>query len=73
MENKEKKISWLQYQLGEKWFLIAAIFMLAGLFFWNREDYGGIYSGIGLTILGWFVVGYGGVKQWLNYKKGKNT
>lgn len=69
---KEKKISWLQYQLGEKWFLLTLLAIIIGVIGVVWFDGGWVWGTLFGTIAALLGI-YGGVLQWLNYKKDKNT
>lgn len=67
------KISWFKYQLGEKWFLFSALFILVGIFCWSRYDFGGKYTAIGLFIISGILGIYGGIVEWLQYKNDRTS
>lgn len=66
------KISWWEYQKGEKWFLFAFLFIVAGAIgvFWLD---GGIVLGALFGSAALLLGVLGGVFKWLEYKRGGNS
>lgn len=68
----EKKLSWWQYQKGEKWFLLAFLFIAMGVIGVVFADGGFVWGALfaaGALLLGV----YGGIFKWLEYKNGRTS